>query len=158
MAEQVPEPPQTGAEQDSATQHAQRRQFSHGLAHPADLLLVFFGGAAGTAGRAALSLVIPSLGAFPLAIFGINILGAFLLGLLYESLSRGADGRARARRIRLLIGTGFMGGFTTYSTFALDGALLLGAAATGTAVIYLVGTILAGAAASWAGIALGARR
>lgn len=125
---------------------------------PGHLLLVFLGGAVGTAGREAVNLLLPSQQGFPTATFAVNILGALLLGLLLEFLGRFGGSPGRARRMRLLLGTGFMGGFTTYSTLAVDGALLLGTGSVGLGALYALGSIVLGAAASWCGILLGAAR
>jgi CrcB protein len=118
--------------------------------------IVFVGGAFGTAAREGLALVIPSVDDIPLAIFVINVVGAFLLGLLIEALSRGGTDEGRRRGIRLLIGTGFLGGFTTYSTLAVGTSQLAADGNSGLAVAYSIGTIVIGALASWAGIAAGA--
>lgn len=69
-------------------------------------------------------------------------------------LSRRPD-VGRRRLARLLLGTGFCGGFTTYSSLATATAVLLTDSATGTAVLYAVITVLGGAVASWAGILCG---
>ncbi len=118
--------------------------------------LVALGGATGTAIREALALTFPSAaGAFPLAIFVINITGAFLLGFLLEFiLRRGAD-EGRRRTIRLLLGTGVLGGFTTYSSFATDTAVLSGDT-LGVAFGYAAATLVVGVIASTCGIATGA--
>ena len=69
----------------------------------------------------------PSAGHLPWAIVLANIVGAFLLGLLYAALATmHRRGARRRRRLRLLLGTGFCGGFTTYSTLALGVVLLAG--------------------------------
>jgi fluoride exporter len=119
--------------------------------------LVALGGAAGTAARVAITLAVPSMGAFPVATFAINVVGAFLLGMLLEVLARRGPDAGRLRRIRLLLGTGFLGGFTTYSALAIDTAKLTSSADTGTALAYSVGTILIGGVATWAGIVIGTR-
>ncbi|GAA0037357.1 fluoride efflux transporter FluC [Brevibacterium metallidurans] len=117
--------------------------------------LALLGGTLGTAAREALSLTIPSLGGIPVAIFGINLLGAFLLGLLLETLARlGPDDGAR-RKVRILVGTGFMGGFTTYSALAVDTAGLLNEGRIGTGSGYGLATVVLGGMATWAGIVLG---
>jgi len=118
--------------------------------------LVALGGALGTGAREALSMLIPGLGAFPLAIFLINVSGAFALGLLLELLLRTGPDEGRRRRLRLLIGTGFMGGYTTYSTLAVGVAqsLVDGQAAIG--VLYGILSVIVGAAAGFAGIVLAA--
>jgi CrcB protein len=120
------------------------------------LAIVFAGGAVGTAAREGLALVIPSVDGVPLAIFVINVVGAFLLGALLEGLSRGGQDEGRRRGIRLLIGTGFLGGFTTYSTLATDTSVLAAHGSSGLAIAYSIGTIVIGALASWGGIAVGA--
>lgn len=124
--------------------------------------LVLLGGIFGTAAREGLTLAVPGINGIPTTILTVNVVGAFLLGLLLESLLRaGPDGGAR-RTLRLMLGTGCLGGFTTYSTFAVDVVDLWGAPGSGLAdpgagVLLLLATILAGALASWAGIALASR-
>jgi CrcB protein len=120
------------------------------------LAMVFVGGAVGTAAREGLVLVIPNLGGIPLAIFVINIVGAFLLGLLLEGLARRGPDEGRRRSLRLLLGTGVLGGFTTYSTLATGTTLLAVDGSSGLAIAYSLATIVIGAAASWAGIAAAA--
>jgi CrcB protein len=124
---------------------------------PANILLVVLGGALGTLARYGVSIALPSPGGWPVPILAVNLTGAFVLGLLLESLLRaGADDGAR-RAVRLAAGTGFLGGFTTYSTFALDVNLLLGAGAAAVAFGYAVLTVVAGVLASFAGIWAAAR-
>lgn len=52
-----------------------------------------------------------------------------------------------------MVGTGFMGGFTTYSALAADTAGLLGGGRVGVGIAYGLGTVLVGGLATWAGIA-----
>ncbi|AYF96932.1 fluoride efflux transporter FluC [Protaetiibacter intestinalis] len=123
---------------------------------PAYLAVVFAGGAAGTAAREGLGLLIPATGGVPWAILAANLAGAFALGVLLEALvRRGADHGIR-RTLRLLLGTGFMGGFTTYSALATDTAALVGAGDGWLATAYAVGTVVVGAIATIAGIMLAA--
>lgn len=119
------------------------------------LALVCAGGTLGTAAREAISLAVPPIAGIPVAIFGINILGAFLLGMLLESLARRGPDHGRRRTARLLLGTGVMGGFTTYSALATESASLLGGGAATSGIAYGILTVLVGAAATWAGIAAG---
>jgi len=87
------------------------------------------------------------------ATLGINVVGAFLLGVLLELLADHTFDTGWSRRIRLGIGTGGLGGFTTYSALATE-TVILGAAHLGLAMAYALGTVVIGAAASIAGIAL----
>lgn len=125
---------------------------------PAFVAVVAVGGAVGTAAREGLALAIPDAGGFPVAIFGINVVGAFVLGLLLEALTRSGPDVGGRRLVRLLAGTGFCGGFTTYSSLATATAVLLADGSSGTAVLYAAATVLVGGLATWAGIALGALR
>ncbi|WP_417564018.1 fluoride efflux transporter FluC [Microbacterium sp.] len=119
--------------------------------------LVVAGGALGTLARYTLSLVLPEWGGMPWPIFLVNIAGAFLLGWLLEALVRAGPDTGRRRAVRLFAGTGALGGFTTYSTFAVGADGLFTAGATWGGIGYAVATVVVGAAASLAGIALAAR-
>jgi len=121
---------------------------------PRDVALVFAGGTLGTAARASLTLAFPPVHAVPTAVLCANLTGAFLLGLLLDLLARGGPDRGHRRTIRLLIGTGFMGGFTTYSALATDTAMLMGNGSFGVGIGYALGTVILGAAATWIGIAV----
>ncbi len=129
---------------------------------PAALGLVAVGGMAGTAARYAVSLLVPAQRGWPLATLTVNLLGAFALGLLLEALARrgseDAPGGAHRRRVRLVLGTGFCGAFTTYSALAVDLDLLLRGGQTGTAVAYAASTVVVGFLLCALGIWLGARR
>ena len=120
------------------------------------IALVLVGGTLGTAAREAVSLALGTPSGFPLGILAVNLLGAFLLGLLLEALARRGPHEAPLTHLRLLLGTGFMGGFTTYSALALDGAQLLGSEAPAMGLVYLLGSVLAGGLAALAGIAVAA--
>ncbi|MBM7412469.1 CrcB protein [Clavibacter michiganensis] len=118
--------------------------------------LVALGGAVGTGIREALALTWPApAGGIPVTILLINVVGAFVLGALLEALVRRGPDEGRRRAIRLLVGTGVLGGFTTYSSLATDAASLTGSA-LGTALAYAGLSLVVGAAASVAGIATGA--
>ena len=120
--------------------------------------LVFVGGAVGTGARSAISDAVPNALGVPVAVLGINLLGAFLLGLLLERLVRaGADDGPR-RDLRLLVGTGVLGGFTTYSALAADTITLLSDGHAGRAVAYALGTLALGLTAAWAGLRCGGLR
>jgi CrcB protein len=120
--------------------------------------LVVAGGTIGTLARYVLSLVLPEWDGMPTPIFLINVAGAFLLGWLLASLARRGPDTGTRRTLRLFAGTGILGGFTTYSTFAIGADGLFSTAHPWLGVTYAVATVIAGAAASIGGIAVGARR
>lgn len=119
--------------------------------------LVILGGSAGTLVRYLLALVVPTWNGMPLGIFLINVTGAFLLGWLLETLVRRGPDVGGRRTLRVLLGTGVLGGYTTYSTFAVDADGLLLASRFAESALYGLATVVVGAAASIAGILLGAR-
>ncbi len=116
--------------------------------------LVFTGGAIGTTIRYLLSLSVPTVDGIPVITFAINVAGAFALGWLLAGLSSGPDQGMR-RVVRLFVGTGILGGFTTYSSFAVDTDGLIVASNIEGSIAYAAATLLIGALASLAGIALG---
>ncbi|MEY9952050.1 CrcB family protein [Leifsonia sp. EB34] len=130
--------------------------------HWRSVLLVFAGGAIGTTVRYLLSAAVPTVAGIPLIILVINVTGAFALGWLLEALALRGPDAGRRRDLRLFAGTGILGGYTTYSSFAVDTDGLFAAHNPGGGVGYAVATILIGALASVAGIAaaaaLGRRR
>jgi fluoride exporter len=123
------------------------------------IALVFAGGAVGTLARYGLALAWPTeSGRWPWGTFAANLIGCFVLGALLEALvRRGADVGAR-QQLRLLVGTGFCGGLTTYSTFAVEADLLVRAHSPVTAVAYLAATLVLGFLVSLAAIVLAAAR
>jgi fluoride exporter len=124
----------------------------------ASIGLVVLGGSVGAGAREGVVLAVPDLRGLPVAILVVNVVGAFVLGLLTESvLRRRRPGDPRGTRWRLLLGTGFCGGFTTYSTLATDVALLVDSSRTGLGVAYALATVLVGAGATFAGIVVAAR-
>jgi fluoride exporter len=124
---------------------------------PRSLGLVWLGGSLGTAARYAVAERVPPLRELPLGTLLVNVGGAFLLGLLLERLLRAGADVGRRRDLRLLAGTGFLGGFTTYSALATDAAGLLAADHPGRAAAYGLGTLLLGGLASLLGLGWGAR-
>lgn len=79
---------------------------------------------------------------------GINLVGSFLLGLLVAEHWFGRD-------VREGLGVGFLGGFTTFSTFSVQVILEVEGGRAGTAVAYLLISVVGGIAAAAAGYALG---
>lgn len=120
------------------------------------ILWVFLGGTLGTAAREALTILYPSGEGFPLALFLINISGAFLLGLLLESLLIAGPDEGWRRSARLTLGTGFLGGFTTYSAFALAVAEFTARGHLLLAIGYGLGSVIVGIVACVAGVTLAA--
>ena len=117
--------------------------------------LVVVGGAAGTALRAGLGAVFPALPtAVPWTTLAINVAGSFLLGLLIEALAAGDPDRGWRRTVRLTVGTGVLGGFTTYSTVMLETAERVRDGHAIVAIGYLVATVLLGIGAAFAGMAV----
>ncbi|MFN3651789.1 MAG: fluoride efflux transporter CrcB [Armatimonadota bacterium] len=118
------------------------------------LLWIALGGAAGSVTRYLLgSWLTARVGAgFPWATLAINITGSFLLGLLY------AVGRERLPEpVRLGLGVGVLGGFTTFSTFSVELLQLLARGQSAQAAGYAAASLLFGVLAAAAGAALGSR-
>lgn len=114
--------------------------------------IVAAGGAVGTLGRHGINEWLASDRLFPLATFIVNISGAFLLGLLITGLAiRGSEDIGRRRDVRLLLGTGILGGFTTYSTLAVETDALLRDDHLGLALAYGAGSAVIGLTAALAG-------
>jgi len=118
--------------------------------------IVVLGGALGTGARELLALTIPAAGAFPTAIFVINLTGAFALGVALEILLRLGPDEGRRRHLRLLVGTGFLGGYTTYSTLAIGTAQAITTGHSAIGILYALLSVIGGAAAAFAGIAAAA--
>lgn len=104
------------------------------------------GGMIGTAARLAIGMLVPDAA---IGVLIANIAGALLLGLLTARLA--------AFDLRVFLGTGVLGGFTTYSAFTV-GAVGLWAAAPLLAVGYAVASVVFGVAAAALGLHLGRRR
>ncbi|SSC67421.1 fluoride efflux transporter CrcB [Ciceribacter selenitireducens] len=117
------------------------------------ILLVAFGGALGSVcrylvGVGALRLMGPS---FPWGTLTVNVAGSFAIGVLAELIVARFGASAE---LRLLLITGFLGGFTTFSAFALDAVTLFERGASLAATTYLFLSIGASIAAAIAGIGL----
>lgn len=124
---------------------------------PRLLLLVGAGGAVGTLGRWAVSTVVPTVARWPLATLTVNLLGAFVLGFLLEALLRRGHETPQLRRWRLAVGTGVCGGFTTYSSFAVELDRLVSSGHLGTALGYAAVSLVGGLVAVVLGIACAVR-
>ena len=110
---------------------------------------VGLGGTLGTLGRYELSVALPSpRGGFPWAIFAVNVVGALILGAVTTLV---LERWPPTRYVRPLVGIGFCGGLTTFSTWMVDATQLVDNHHVMTAVGYLVGTLVAGLAALYVG-------
>ncbi|OFI39975.1 chromosome condensation protein CrcB [Arthrobacter sp. SW1] len=88
--------------------------------------------------------------ALPWGTILINVSGSLLLGLLAGLVLR----NHAAPQLQLVLGTGFLGGYTTFSTASVETARLLQSGRAGLALFNALGTMVAGAAAAAAGLAL----
>ena len=121
-------------------------------AQPDVLVAIALGGALGAPARYGVAqLVHVAPGTFPWSTFWTNVTGCFALGLvLIFVLERFPP----TRYLRPFLATGFLGAYTTYSTFAVETDLLVKDGHGGIALAYVVASVLGGFVAVWAGIAL----
>jgi CrcB protein len=85
---------------------------------------------------------------FPLATFLVNISGCLLIGILYAFAERS---QVLTPQVRLLLVTGFCGGFTTFSTFAFENMTLLRSGDYLYFILYAIGSVVAGILAVFLG-------
>jgi CrcB protein len=118
-----------------------------------NILMVGLGGGIGSMLRYGVQKVFQqqSPGAFPAATLFVNISGCFLIGLLWGWLIRSSGWN---EGIKLLLMTGFCGGFTTFSAFTLEGIGLLKENKPGLFFLYVAASVVAGLLATYAGIRL----
>lgn len=119
-----------------------------------NILLVAFGGAVGSVGRYLVGVLSVRLFGplFPWGTLAVNIIGSFAIGLLVEMIVRryGAS-----MELRLLLVTGVLGGFTTFSSFSLDVAVLYERGDMMVAAAYLAASVVLAIGAVFAGLAVG---
>ncbi len=115
-----------------------------------NILLVGLGGAAGTMLRYAFSVWFKHA-SFPLATFLVNIIGSFIIGLVFAYSLRS---ESFATNWRLFLAAGICGGFTTFSAFSLESLQLLQQQRVGIFFLYVIGTVMLGLAATWFGYSL----
>jgi len=108
-----------------------------------NILLVLAGSAAGGSARYVTSLFIQTKNTthFPVGTFVINLLGCFVIGVVYAIAARNATSGSD---IKLLLATGFCGGFTTFSAFAFENLELLKSGQHLSALIYIILSVVLG--------------
>jgi len=117
------------------------------------VLLVALGGGIGAgmrhlSGLLALRLLGPG---FPFGTAFVNVVGSFVMGVFVELLARRLGA---SPELRLFFATGVLGGFTTFSSFSLDAAVLYERGDLALAAIYVFGSVALGIAALFAGLSL----
>ena len=111
--------------------------------------MVAVGGVAGALSRYGLGLAYPTAPrAFPWTTFAINVGGCLLIGVLISIVGTHPV-------LRPLLGTGVLGGFTTFSAYVVDAQRLLHHGEPAKAVLYLGGTLISALAATYAGHRIG---
>src|SRR3954451_5475208 len=116
-------------------------------------LIVFLGAGIGGALRHGINVGAARLlgYGFPFGTLIVNVIGSFLIGLLagYFGFRTGID-----QHLRLFLTTGILGGFTTFSAFSLDAALLVERHAYALAAGYVVGSVVLGLIGLFLGLSL----
>jgi CrcB protein len=119
-------------------------------AHLEILLAIALGGAAGTPARYAIGRIIPTHpGDMPWATFLINVTGSFVLGILLTLI---IERWPPTRYVRPFAAIGFLGAYTTFSTYMVETDLLIKNGDVGIAIAYVTGTLLIGLVAVYLGI------
>ena len=109
--------------------------------------VVALGGMVGAGARYLIGRAWPTpFGGFPWATFTVNITGCALIGVLMVLVT---DVWVRQRLLRPFLGTGVLGGYTTFSTYTVDIQHLMTAGHPGTALLYLAGTATGALVAVW---------
>lgn len=128
------------------------RKSSFGMMNLKNIMLVILGSAMGGAMRYWISGWVQQFNntKFPAGTFTVNLLGCFLLGMILEATSKSND----TFQIKILLITGFCGGFTTFSAFSLENLELVRNGNLTMAIVYAFTSVLMGIFAVWGGIAL----
>jgi CrcB protein len=116
-------------------------------------LIVFLGGGLGASLRHGINLLTArALGsAFPYGTLTVNVTGSIVMGLIAGYFAFKGDA---SQNWRLFLTTGILGGYTTFSAFSLDVALLYERGEIGLAAMYVVASVLLSIAGLFAGLAL----
>ncbi|WEV73632.1 CrcB family protein [Bifidobacterium sp. ESL0798] len=116
---------------------------------------LFAGGACGSLVRLALSVLQPADAAWPFMTMAINLTGAVFLGFITAYMAQLGPDIGLWRVTRLGLGTGLIGGYTTYSTFMLEVAKRIRGGHVGVALSYLLGSVIFGLLCALLGLAIG---
>lgn len=88
---------------------------------------------------------------FPMGTFLVNLLGCFIIGIVYAMSEKG---NMLTAEMRLFLTVGFCGGFTTFSTFSNDNLLLLKDSSIGLLLLNVLGSVVLGVLAVYLGVVL----
>ena len=113
-------------------------------------LIVFLGAGLGGCLRHGVNLLCKSFTPF-WATFLINVTGSLAMGMVIAYLAHRGN---LSQNYRLFVATGMLGGYTTFSTFSLDAAVLIEKGKAGTACAYLVGSVVLGLVGLFGGMRL----
>src|SRR3569833_2027571 len=116
-------------------------------------IVVFLGGGLGAALRHGINIALGRLlgGGCPYATIFINVTGSFVMGLIAAVFAFKGDA---SQHWRLFLTTGILGGYTTFSTFSLDAALLYERGQLTLAAVYVIGLVVLGIVGLFAGLAI----
>jgi fluoride exporter len=147
--EKLPVDPDVDLDRERRPPRRRRRRARHG-----DVLAVIaLGGGLGSLARYGLEAVVPARpDGFPLGTFAINVSGSLALGFLMVYLLEVWSPR---RYLRPFLAVGFLGGYTTFSTFAAEIRDLVARSSWFVADSYALDSVLVGLAAVWVGVVLG---
>lgn len=116
------------------------------------LAVISLGGIAGALARYGIAEALAHHGhGFPWSTFITNVSGCLLIGILLVLIQDMWPGR---RLLRLMLGTGVLGGYTTFSTYEVDTQHLFTAGAAPVAIVYFAGTLIAALVATAAGVTM----
>ena len=113
-----------------------------------NFLIVGLGGFLGSMLRYGAGVLIKSL-SFPVATFAVNIIGCFVIGLVYGMSLKNPD---FSLNWKLFLATGICGGFTTFSAFSVEGVQMLQQGRYLIFFLYFALSIILGLAATWLGV------
>lgn len=116
--------------------------------HP--IIPVMAGGAIGAGLRYFTGTALAARGGWPVATLAVNVIGGLAMGILFALLLRGAVSES----MRLFVGVGILGGFTTFSAFSLESFEMIQRGQTAAALLYAVLSVTGSIAALAAGFVL----